>query len=160
LGPFVQALVAGVGPAGGIGFEGPNPAGLRDREDTYVGLAWHLDGLGFGAIARAEAAADRFEAATVALDDLHDRIERDVIVAREAVRSRRSAIAVARDEVRAASEERSVAERRLSQGLALAIEVLAAEEAETAAASHLADAIVGYDEAQFDLLVKVGGRPR
>jgi hypothetical protein len=75
-----------------------------------------LSGRGFGDDAETKRTEARLRAERVVADDLHDRIVREVIEAREAVRSRRAAIEVAEEELRAADEARTVTTKRLEQG--------------------------------------------
>ncbi len=160
LGPFVPLVRAGVGGlGGGLGYDGTNFGALRDREDYYMAVELHLDGLGLGEVARARAAGARLRAERVRADDVKDEVIRLVLEAREAVRARSAAIQVARDELDAASEARTIAEKRLEQGTGIALDVIAAEDERTRAASRLVQAIVGYDAAQYALLVRLGEPP-
>ncbi len=54
---------------------------------------------------------------------------------------------------------RKISRKRLENGTGLAIEVLAAEETRTRAATSLVAAIAGYNKAQYRLLVRLGERP-
>jgi outer membrane protein TolC len=160
-GPFIPSLHAGVGGLnGGLGYDGPTFGKLSDREDYYVGLELRLTGLGLGEIARARASGARLRAEKVRADDVRETVIRLVLEARETVRSRSAAIEVARDELRAAEEARGIARKRLEQGTGIAIDVLAAEEERTRAATHVIDAITGYNAAQYELLSRLGERPR
>ncbi|MBI3723872.1 TolC family protein [bacterium] len=160
LGPFIPVVRAGVGGLnGGLGYSGAHFGTLEGREDYYAGIELRLTGLGFGEYARAKAAGARLRAETVRADDLRERIIADVLETREVVRARSAAIGVALEELHAADEARKIAEKRLDQGFGLAIEVLAAEEERTRAATHVVDTIVGYNAAQYQLLNRVGERP-
>ena len=147
VGPFLPVLRAGVGGnGGGLGYDGPELGKLRDREDYYVGLELRFSGLGL----RSE---------RVRQDDVRESVIAGVLEAREVVRSRNAAIEVALDELKAADEARKIARVRLEQGTGIAIDVLAAEEERTRAATHVVDAIVGYNAAQYRLLARLGERP-
>jgi outer membrane protein TolC len=160
-GPFFPTLHAGVGGLdGGLGYDGSSFGGLRGREDYYVGLELHLTGLGIGEVARARETAARLRAEKVREDDVRETVIANVLEAREVVRSRSAAIEVAREELTAADEARKIARKRLEQGTGIAIDLLAAEEERTRAATHLVDAIVGYDAAEYELLARIGEPPR
>jgi outer membrane protein TolC len=159
-GPFIPKLHAGVGGYdGGLGYEGPNLGGLKDREDYYAGLELRFTGLGFGEYAHAKATGARLRAEKIRAEDVRERVVADVLEAREVMRARNAAIEVALDELRAADEARKIAQVRLEQGTGLGIDVLAAEEARTRAATHVVEAIVGYNTAQYQLLARTGERP-
>ncbi len=160
-GPFIPTFRAGLGGLnGGLGFDGPRWGSLRDREDYYAGVELRFTGLGFGEYARAKAASARLRAEKVRADDVRERVIADVLEAREVMRARNAAIEVALDELRAADEARKIAQKRLEQGTGLGIDVLAAEEARTRAATHVAESIVGYNTAQYQLVARIGERPR
>jgi outer membrane protein TolC len=169
IGPFVPVLHAGLGTLrtlsglsgnlGGVGVDGPNFGDLRYRADYYVALQWDLTGLGFGEVARARRAAADLDAERVRADDVRERVAREVIEAQQAVRARAAAIEAAREELEAAEEARALAEQRLGQGVGLAVDLLAADAARTNAASHVVDAIVSYNKAQYLLLARIGERP-
>ena len=160
IGPFVPTVRAGVGGLnGGLGYNGPELSHLEGREDYYVALELRLTGLGFGEVARARAASARLRAERVRADDVRETVIQDVLEAREAVRSRNAAIDAALEELRAADEARRIARKRLEQGTGIAIDVLAAEEERTRAATHVIDAIVGYNVAQYRLVERLGDRP-
>jgi outer membrane protein TolC len=160
IGAFTPSLVGGVGrPPGGIGAFGPNFGDLRGREDWYVGVEWQLTGLGLGEIAASRAADARLKAALVRADDVRERAIAEVIQAREAIQARRDDVGAAEEELRAAEEARTIAQQRLALGTGLAVDVLTAEEARTRAATHLVDAVVGFDKAQYLMLERLGERP-
>jgi outer membrane protein TolC len=159
-GPFIPTFRAGVGGSdGGLGYDGPHLSELKDREDYYAGIELRFTGLGFGEIARARATSARLRAEKVRAEDVRERVVGDVLEAREVVRARNAAIEVALDELRAADEARKIAQKRLEQGTGLGIDVLAADESRTRAATHVVEAIVGYNSAQYQLLARVGERP-
>jgi outer membrane protein TolC len=164
-GPLLPKIFAGSGPllplaqGGGIGVEGPNFGDLKEREDYFVGAFFIFSGFGLGDLAEAHRLDAKLRAERVVADDLREQVIREVIESHEAVRSRRAAIDVAEEELRAADESRAITTKRLEQGAGLAVEVLAAEEVRTRAATHLVDAVVGYNKSQYRLLVRIGRRP-
>jgi outer membrane protein TolC len=163
LGPFVPLVRAGLGGppyGGGLGYDGPRFTSLHDREDYYLGVELHLDGLGFGEIARARAAGARLRGEKVREDDVRDQVARLVLESSAVVRSRRAAIDAALEELEAATAARAIAEKRLEQGVGLALDVIAADDERTRAATHVVDAITGYNAAQYELVVRLGEAPR
>jgi len=163
LGPFVPTIFAGAGGLGGglggLGGFGPTYGSLQGRQDWFLGAGWTLTGLGLGEYARAKAATARLRAELVNEDALSGRADLEVIEAHEAVRSTSEAVAAAEEGLAAAEETRAITRSRFEKGLGLAIEVSAAQEARTRAATALVNAIVEYDEAQYRLLVRIGEVP-
>ncbi len=162
--PFIPTIPGGLGSGtnggfGGVGFEGANFGSLRDRQDFFVGGGWVLHGLGLGDYAQARAASARLRAARVEEDDLRDRIRRDVVETYADIRAQSAAVEAAEDELKAGDEARATARYRLEQGTGIAVEVLAAEEARTRAATRVVEAIVAYNKAQYRLVVQLGDLP-
>jgi outer membrane protein TolC len=160
--PFVPHVVLGLaGNDGGLGFEFPG-ASLGDphfRADYYVGLEWEIVGGGVADYFHAQRDKAQLGTAMVAENDRNEHVARQIIEAHQAVRSRWLAIEAARREVAATEEAWTIALQRLRQGLGIAAEVLAANEARTLATTRLVDAISHYNKNQFKLLARMGERP-
>lgn len=118
-----------------------------------------LTGFGMGEYANARAAAARHRAELINQDALTEQADLEVIEAHEAVRSWTAAITAAEEGLAAADETRAITKSRFEKGTGLSIEVSAAQEARTRAATNLVDAIVNYNKAQYRLLVSIGERP-
>jgi outer membrane protein TolC len=160
--PFVPHVVLGLsGNDGGLGFElaGADPNDARFRGDYYVGVQWELVGAGVADYYRARAEEARLGTAVVHEQDKREHVARQIIEAHQAVRSRFLAIEAARHELAATEEAWTIAMKRLEQGVGIAVEVLAANEARTLAATRLVDAISLYNKNQFRLLARMGERP-
>jgi outer membrane protein TolC len=160
--PFVPHLVVGlVGNEGGLGveFPGADPSNPRPRADYYVGVQWELVGAGVADYFQAEADKSRLGTDIVHEQDKREHVARQIIEAHQAVRSRYLAIEAARREVAATEEAWTIALKRLEQGVGLSVDVLAANEARTIAATRLVDAISLYNKNQFRLLARMGERP-
>ncbi|HZU84842.1 MAG TPA: TolC family protein, partial [Polyangiaceae bacterium] len=160
--PLLPHLVVGLaGNGGGLGFElpGADPNDLRPRADYYVGVQWELVGAGLGDHFHARADEARLKTAIVHEQDKSEHVARQIIEAHQAVRSRALAIEAAKREVAATEEAWSIAMKRLEQGVGLAVDVLAANEARAVAATRLVDAISLYNKNQFRLLARMGERP-
>jgi outer membrane protein TolC len=164
VGPFIPTILGGLGSGtnggfGGVGVEGSNFGDLRGRQDYFVGAGWVLHGLGLGDHAEARAAAARLQAARIEEEDLRDTIRREIVETYADARAQGAAIEAAEDELKAAEEARAISKRRLEQGTGIAVEVLAAEEARTRAATRVVEAIVAYNKAQYRLVAQLGDLP-
>jgi outer membrane protein TolC len=160
--PFVPHLVVGLyGRDGGLGFEfrGADFSDPRPRADYYVGLQWELVGGGVADYFHSRADQSQLGTAVVHQQDKSEHVARQIIEAHQAIRSRFLAIEAARREVAATEEAWTIALKRLQQGVGLAVDVLAANEARTVAATRLVDAISLYNKNQFRLLARMGERP-
>lgn len=161
--PFVPHLVLGLdGTGGGLGYEFFQGAGLnepRARADYYVGVQWELAGLGVADYFHARVDEAKLGTAVVHEQDKREHVARQIIEAHQAVRSRYLAIEAAKREVAATQEQWTIALKRLQEGVGLAVDVLAANEARTTASTHLVDAISLYNKNQFRLLARMGERP-
>jgi outer membrane protein TolC len=160
--PFVPHLILGLaGHEGGLGFEfpGADPSNPRPRADYYVGVQWELVGAGVADYFQAQADKSRLGTAVIQEQDKSEHVARQIIEAHQAVRSRFLAIEAARRELAATDEAWAIAIKRLEQGVGLAVDVLAANEARTTAATRLVDAISLYNKNQFRLLARMGERP-
>jgi outer membrane protein TolC len=160
--PFVPHVILGLtGNEGGLGFElpGADPTNLRPRADYYVGVQWELVGGGVADYFRAKADNSQLGTAVIHEQDKSEHVAKQIIEAHQAVRSRFLAIEAARHELAATEEAWTIAMKRLEQGIGLAVDVLAANEARTIAATRLVDAISLYNKNQFRLLARMGEKP-
>lgn len=160
--PFVPHVVLGLdGTGGGLGFEfqGAQLNEPRGRADYYVGVQWELAGVGVADYFHARVDEAKLGTAIVHEQDTREHVARQIIEAHQAVRSRYLAIEAARREVAATQEAWTIALKRLQEGVGLAVDVLAANEARTVASTHLVDAISLYNKNQFRLLARMGERP-
>ncbi len=160
--PFVPHVVLGLaGNDGGLGveFPGANLGDPRFRADYYVGLEWEIVGGGVADYFHAERDKAQVGTAVVAENDRSEQVARQIIEAHQAVRSRWLAIEAARREVAATEEAWTIAMQRVRQGVGIAADVLAANEARTRASTRLVDAISHYNKNQFKLLARMGERP-
>jgi outer membrane protein TolC len=163
IGPFIPHIVAGLFGygGGGLGFElqGPDTTDPRPRADYYVGVQWELVGAGLADYFHAQSDGAQLGTAVVQEQDKREHVARQIIEAHQAVRSRYLAIEAARRELAATEEAWTIALKRLEEGVGLAVDVLAANEARTTAATHLVNAISLYNKNQFRLLARMGERP-
>jgi outer membrane protein TolC len=160
--PFVPHLILGLaGHEGGLGFEfpGADPSNPRPRVDYYVGVQWELVGAGLADYYRAQVDKSQLATAVIHEQDKSEHVARQIIEAHQAVRSRFLAIEASRRELAAAEEGWGIAIKRLEQGIGLPVDVLAANEARTIAATRLVDAISLYNKNQFRLLARMGEKP-
>jgi outer membrane protein TolC len=162
IGPFLPHVVLGLdGHNGGLGLEFPGArfGEPKGRADYYVGLRWDVVGGGAADYFHARLDAARVATATVQAQDRSEHVARQIIEAHEAVRSRYLAIEAARHQVTASEEAWNIALKRLKEGVGLAVDVLAANEARTTAQTRLVDAITLYNKNQFKLLARMGEKP-
>jgi outer membrane protein TolC len=160
--PFMPFLSAGFSAGtfgGGSNMTTPRFGSFDDRTDFDVLAVWRLDNLGFGNLAvqkRVRADLGAAEAEQLRIIDL---IRREVAEAHTLVEARRLEMEASRRQVRTSEEGYRLDLDRSKNLAGKPIEVLNSVNLLFAARQDLVRAIVGYNQAQFQLFVALGQPP-
>src|SRR5581483_6241824 len=122
-------------------------------------VGWSFGPRGIGDVPRIRAARLSEQRARLDEEALGARIQREVSVAVSDLKSARSRLAAAREEVTQATESARLSRDRLEKGVAIELEVLEAERALTRALTREVEALVADDEAQLRLRRALGEPP-
>ena len=147
-----------------VGYSGGSFAGGKgsfigndgSRSDVDVLAVWQLRNMGFGTHALREEAASRHRQAQLVAGGVRDQIGADVSAAYHQARARRKQIEVTRRRVEAAATALPLNFRGILGRQLRAIEAQQAIQALYAAWNEHLDAIIRYNQGQFQLLRAVG----
>jgi len=150
LSPFVTPLIQ-------TGAFGPTLGKMHFSQDAMVLVGWNVGPGGLLDVPRIREASYRMQRQQLEIDSLKAHIQREVAEAKAKVVAAEDSLSAARAEVDAASEYLRLSKDRLAKGVAIQLEVLDAERSFTRAQGRLVEAIVSYDEAEWELLRATGG---
>ncbi len=131
-----------------------------DRRIWYY-LEWRLlDNLGQSARSKSDQAKSQERQARLRQDELQEQIVGEVLAAQQAVAAAKEQVRVAGQQVTAAEGAVTVFRERYLNGLGLQLDVLAGQQALTAARQNLVRAVVRFNLAQAELQTRLGVRLR
>ena len=143
---------------GGVSFGEFGPTiSARDTEDQesyYLALELELEANRYS---RWKEASHQRRSLEFQRQRLERRIVAEVISARWASRAARQRVDAVREQVGMAEEAVRISQSRHSEGAALFLEVLDAQESLIRARSELAEATISHNRAQYDLVRAIGG---
>jgi len=126
---------------------------FSDFSDIKASAGWRLSLATFGQLK--EAAASEATAVLEADETLH-RVRAEVILAHQAVLAGEQMAELASSRLEAAAEALRLAQVQLQAGTMMTLDVLQAQDALTDARYQYAQTVVGYDQAQVNLLAAIG----
>jgi outer membrane protein TolC len=127
--------------------------GFSDQQRFSAGVGWRLSLAAIGDLKTSEAV--QRHAALEAQGQLA-LVEAQVVSAQQTSRTNRQLITLANEQLESAQEALRLIQANLSAGTATTLDVLQAEDAATQARLRYTDAIVGYNQAQVNLLAALG----
>lgn len=154
--PFIPSVLLGYS-AGGFGGGNSNSlANIDSRHDFDAIVSWEVRQFGFGEAAARREASSRIEQAKFEKVRIMDQVTREVAEAHEQVRHRRRQIDKTETAIQAAQDsyDRNLARIREAQGLPL--EVLQSLRALEDARLAYLQAVINYNQAQFQLQWALG----
>ncbi len=144
---------------GGSNLVSPRFGNFDSRTDFDVYAVWTLQNLGLGNLALQKNRRAEMDAASAELNIAINRIQREVADAYALSAARSRDVDVARRQAERALEGFQLDLTRTRGFEGLPIEVLNSAENLVRARQDLLRAIIGYDQAQFQLLVAIGQPP-
>jgi outer membrane protein TolC len=144
---------------GGSNLVSPRFGNFDSRTDFDVYAVWTLQNLGLGNLALQKNRRAEVDAASAELNIAINRIQQEVADAYALSAARSRAVEVARRQAERALEGFQLDLTRTRGAEALPIEVLNSAKNLARARQDLLRAIIGYDQAQFQLLVAIGQTP-
>jgi outer membrane protein TolC len=152
VGPWIPRVTAGFQGGGlGTGF-----GSLGDRTATGVGVEWRIGRDGIGGKARQASAAARERQSRLQIQQVSQRIVRQVADARSAALSQEEAVEAAESGARDAKEALELFRQRMQIGVGIPLDAISAEETYTESRLDYLDAVIGYNTAQMRLLRAIG----
>jgi outer membrane protein TolC len=150
LAPFVTPLIQ-------TGAFGPTLGSLHFSQDAMVIVGWNIGPGGLLDITKIRGASYQMQRQHLTIDALRARVQREVSVAKARAVAAEEGLRAAREQVDSASEYLRLAKDRLAKGVAIQLEVLDAERTSARAEGREVEAIVDYNDAQWELLRATGG---
>lgn len=157
--PWLPNLFVGYSAGGFGGGTGSAIDNFGGRGDLDAGAVWSWENLGLGNLARQREQETIHYQAHLTADQIRDRVAAEVAQAYHRVRLRRQQIAATRTQVLAAAEALQLNLEGI-RGLQLRpIEAQQAIDALADARQQYVNAVIDYDQAQFELLRAIGQPP-
>lgn len=137
-----------------VGRFGADSADLSDQETAEVAVGWQF---GLAATASHRRAVAAFEEIQLKVKKLELRIIAQIRVSLARLQASRSAMTAAQRQLEAGEEAMTLIDSRYKAGAALLEELLGREADLAAARTASLNSIVSHNQAQFDLMLAVGG---
>jgi outer membrane protein TolC len=150
LSPFVTPLIQ-------TGLFGPTLGDLHFSQDAMVLVGWNIGPGGLFDVPRIREASFRMQQQHLEIDVIRARVQREVSEARARVVAAEDSLVAARKGVESAGEYLRLTKDRLAKGAAIQLEVLDGERVYARAQGRQVEAIVDYNDAQWELLRATGG---
>lgn len=154
---YIAPLVPTVHAEAFDGSLGLNPADSHHSADLSVGLGWKVGPGGIGDVSRIRISAAQQRQEGIHFAQVADRIAREIVESETHVKTSEELIQFSKEEVAAAEEALKLSRERLQNGVALTLEVIAAEESLFAAKSRAAQNVAEYNKAEYGLSIRIGG---
>ncbi|MEK6236099.1 MAG: TolC family protein [Planctomycetales bacterium] len=150
-----------LGAGGGVfgGGMGSHQTNFSDRTDLDLQAVWQVRNLGMGPRTAQREALSRNRQASLGLREIRDLVAAQVSAAHYRVRSRREQVEVARGRIQLAADALGLNLTGIQARELRAIEAQQAIQALDSARTEYLDAIVRYNQAQFELLRSIGVPP-
>ncbi len=132
---------------------GNQRTGFRNQQRANAGVGWRLSLETFGRIKTAKAVEQQ---AIIRVEQMLDRVRAEVVTAAQSSRAQDQLVALAQQQVTSAEEALRLTEANLRAGAMTTLDVLQAQDAATQARLRYAQAVVGYNQAQVNLLAALG----
>lgn len=127
--------------------------GFSDQQRASAGVGWRLSLSAFGDLKTAKAVEQR---ALLRVQKMLDLVRAEVVTAAQDGETQNQLVALARQQVKSAEEALRLSEANLRAGTMTTLDVLQAQDAATQARLRYARAVVGYNQAQVNLLAALG----
>ncbi len=127
--------------------------GFSDQQRARAGVGWRLSLAAFGDLKTAKAVEKQ---AMIRAEQMLDVVRAEVVTAQQASVTQDQLVALARRQVTSAEEALRLSEANLRAGSMTTLDVLQAQDAATQARLRYAGAVVGYNQAQVNLLAALG----
>ena len=127
--------------------------GFSDQQRFRAGVGWRLSLAAFGDLKTAKAVGRH---AALAAEAQLNRVQAEVVFAQQTSRTNRQLITLANEQLKSAEEALRLMQAKLGAGAATTLDVLQSQDAATQARLRYTDAIVGYNQAQINLLAALG----
>jgi outer membrane protein TolC len=132
---------------------GDQTAGFDSQEQFLAGVGWRFTASAFGDLRTAGAVQER---AAIDAQRLFELVRAQIVLAVEASKTQSELAGLARRQVVSADEALRLTLANLQAGTMTTLDVLQAQDAANQARLRHADAIVGYNQAQINLLASIG----
>jgi outer membrane protein TolC len=126
---------------------------FSDQQRAGAGLGWRFSLSAFGDLKTARAVERQ---AIIDAEQLLDVVRAEVVTAAQASDTQHQLVALAKQQVASAQEALRLSEANLRAGTMTTLDVLQAQDAATQARLRYARAVVGYNQAQVNLLAALG----
>ena len=126
---------------------------FSDQQRASAGLGWRLSLSSFGDLKTARAVEQ--QAIIEAMRQL-DRVRAQVVIAAQASKAHAELTSLGRHRIASAAEVLRLSEANLKAGTMTTLDVLQAQDAVTQARLRYAEAVVGYNQSQVNLLAAIG----
>ncbi len=154
--PLVPSVLLGFSTGGFGGGLGNNLDNIDSRYDLDAVLTWQTRNLGFGERAARRRAGAQMQAAKFETLQVMDEVARQIIQSHAQVSHRQQRITVTERAIATAEDSYQRNLRRIRDGSGLPLEVLQSVHAAEQAARAYLDAVIEYNQAQFDLQWALG----
>jgi len=132
---------------------GDERRGFREQQRANAGVGWRLSLETFGRIKTAKAVGHQ---AIIRVEQMLDRVRAEVVTAAQESKSQDQLVSLSHQQVTSAEEALRLTEANLRAGAMTTLDVLQAQDAATQARLRYAQAVVGYNQAQVNLLAALG----
>lgn len=126
---------------------------FSDQQRASAGLGWRLSLSSFGDLKTARAVEQQ---AIIEAKRQLDRVKAQVVIAAQASKAHAELTSLGRHRVASAAEVLRLSEANLKAGTMTTLDVLQAQDAVTQARLRYAEAVVGYNQSQVNLLAAIG----
>jgi len=127
--------------------------GFSDQQRASAGVGWRLSLSAFGDLKTVKAVEKQ---AIIRAEQMLDVVRAEVVTAEQASVTQDQLVGLARRQVTSAEEALRLSEANLRAGAMTTLDVLQAQDAATQARLRYARAVVGYNQAQVNLLAALG----
>lgn len=149
--PFVPSVLLGLSAGGFGGDTGSSISSVNDRYDFDAMVSWEIRNLGFGERSARRRTEARVQQAMFRKVSLIDDVAREIAEAHTQVQHRRDRMAVTLVSIQSAQDSYDRNLSRIREGQGLPIEVLQSVKALEASRRAYLEAVIAYNEAQFQL---------
>lgn len=157
--PWLPHLYAGFSGGGFGGAPGSSVSSFSDRTDFDLAAVWEVENFGLGNRARRREQESVHLQAHIAAEQVRDLIASEVSRSYHQVQYRREQIKSARSQVEAARRSLELNQDGIRDKVLRPIETQQAITALAAARQQYVESIIGFNQAQFELLRAIGQPP-
>lgn len=154
--PFVPSVLLGLSGSGFGGGQGNTIKSVNERYDLDAMMTWEIRNLGFGEESARKRTAAQTQQAMFKKTAMIDNVAREISEAHSQVTHRKNRIAITQDAIQSATSSYDRNLSRIRDGEGLPIEALLSLKGLEAARFAYLDAVVAYNEAQFQLQYAMG----